>query len=139
MPTPLILIVEDEPVVRRVLARSLERHGYALLLAGSVPEALERLVQLHEPPDLVVIDRHLHETDGETLANTLARRHPNVPVLFLSGDETLERRAEGPLLLKPFGPEAFVRCVQEYLAAGCSKDCVPAPVKVWDPMILPAQ
>ena len=137
MPTPLILIVEDEPDVLRLLARSLEGHGYAFLLAGSAREALGCIAQLHEPPDLAIIDRHLQDADGETLATTLGRDHPDLPVLFLSGDGTIERRAEGPLLLKPFTPDAFARCVDEYLTTGCCKTCAPAPVKVWDPLSLP--
>lgn len=78
-----ILVVDDEPSIRKYLRTLLEVEGYAIEAVGSGKEALERLTG--EPkPDLVLLDVLMPEMDGlETLRNMM-RAHPGLNVIMLS-------------------------------------------------------
>src|SRR2546430_12846428 len=60
--TATVLIVEDEILQARSIKRSLERHGYQVLMAATAEEGLE-LVQCHHP-DILLLDVHLPGMDG---------------------------------------------------------------------------
>jgi CheY-like chemotaxis protein len=111
-----ILLVEDEPAVRAVAARSLERSGFRVLQASGGAAALE-LMDGHEPPDLVLTDLMMPGIGGAELARRLAKRWPALPILFMSGYsvEDLVRQgalsSEGVILPKPFTPDGLVRSV----------------------------
>src|SRR5436305_10681937 len=77
----LILIVEDDSAFRTVLARHLEALGYLTLLAGSVREALDRLMIR---PALVLLDLGLPDASGWEVASRLRRLSRDVPVIVLS-------------------------------------------------------
>ena len=119
---PLVLIVDDEDLVRSVLVRSLAREGYGVVPAAGRREAVDLMAQHGRPLDLAIIDMHLDGMGGESLADLLHLRQPELPVLFITGDMVTERRGEGPLLTKPFSPDTFARCVHEYLKTGCLQD-----------------
>lgn len=103
----VVLIVEDEPLIARDLARTLVRLGYEVAqTASSAGEALRAMAA--GPPGLVLMDINLEgELDGVATAATIRRRW-NVPIVYLtshSDDATLARaKATGPhgYLLKPF-------------------------------------
>jgi two-component system, OmpR family, phosphate regulon response regulator PhoB len=80
-----ILIVEDEPVTQRLIAASLERAGYQVVRAASVPEA--ELAMRDVLPDLVLLDWMLPETSGVTFLRKLQtdRRTRRLPVIMLTG------------------------------------------------------
>lgn len=102
-----VLIVEDEPLIARDLARTLVRLGYQVAqTASSAGEALRAMAA--GPPALVLMDINLQgELDGVATAATIRRRW-NVPIVYLtshSDDATLARaKATGPhgYLIKPF-------------------------------------
>jgi len=81
---PLILVVDDTGSVRSVLARALLDAGYHVLTASNASEALRLLERLPARPDLAVIDLYMPEGSGEALAAELSRRHPRLPLVFLS-------------------------------------------------------
>jgi two-component system cell cycle sensor histidine kinase/response regulator CckA len=103
----VVLIVEDEPLIARDLARTLRRLGYQVAqTASSAGEALRAMAA--GPPALVLMDINLEgELDGIATAATIRRRW-QVPIVYLtshSDDATLARaKATGPhgYLLKPF-------------------------------------
>ena len=103
---PLVLVVEDEPPMRRFLRAALGAHDYRLIEAGTVAEA-ELLASTHNP-DLMLLDLGLPDGDGIVLTRKL-REWTQVPIVVLSarGQESdkvaaLEAGADD-YLTKPFG------------------------------------
>jgi DNA-binding response OmpR family regulator len=78
---PTVLIVDDEPIVRDVLVRYLERDGYRTLEAASGDEA-RRLLQ-REPPSLVVLDVMLPGLSGLELCRWI-RSRSDLPIVMLT-------------------------------------------------------
>jgi CheY-like chemotaxis protein len=88
-----ILLLEDSPEVRMLLARHLARAGYEVLGAEDAVEAGKLVVERR--PDLIIADIHLPHMNGDEFIAAL-RADPEVadtPVIFLSVDEHLETRA----------------------------------------------
>jgi PAS domain S-box-containing protein len=125
-----ILLVEDDPSVRRVSRRALERYGYTVIEAGGGEEALRRLEALEAegdagtpPVDLLLTDVVMPEMDGPELARRVGRTFPDLPVLLMSGhSEELVRTMAGggeeasvSYLPKPFSPEVLARSVRRTL------------------------
>jgi CheY-like chemotaxis protein len=98
---------------------------YEVRSTGAAMEAIDLVWQAEGTFDLAVIDLQLVGSDGDTLATALRRLQPDLPVLFISGEDAPDRAEEGPLLAKPFGPEALARCVGELLETGCCDGCAP--------------
>jgi len=119
-----ILIVDDEPIVRDVVARYLERDGYSILESADGDEARARIET--KPPSLVVLDVMLPGTDGLTLCRWI-RERGDIPVIMLTarGEEAdrvvaLDLGADD-YVTKPFSPRelaARVRTVLRRAAAG---------------------
>jgi two-component system cell cycle sensor histidine kinase/response regulator CckA len=84
--TRTILLVDDEPEVRRLLERMLGRLGFRVLPAQDGPEALTALAQHQEPVHLLVTDLQMPGMDGRELAIRFAELRPGAGVLFLSGN-----------------------------------------------------
>ena len=122
----IVLLVEDEPAVRAIAARSLERAGFRVLQASGGAAALE-LMDRHGQPDLVLTDLMMPGIGGSELARRLKARWPDLPVMFMSGysAEDLRRTGavdlEGVVIQKPFRPESLVRSVNAALAAHTSR------------------
>jgi two-component system cell cycle sensor histidine kinase/response regulator CckA len=122
-----VLLVEDEPVVRAIAARSLERGGFRVLQASGGGVAME-LVDRNGEPDLVLTDLMMPGMGGAELARRLGERWPALPILFMSGysvDDLLRRGAidSGLVIIqKPFTPDGLVRSV----AAALLRARVPA-------------
>jgi DNA-binding response OmpR family regulator len=90
-----ILVVDDDPDIRRIAALSLERiGGFRVSLAANAKEALE--LAIRDPPDLLLLDVSMPGTDGPTILAAL-RANPateHVPVVFLtaiSSDDQIAR------------------------------------------------
>mgnify|MGYP002623632409 CR=1 FL=1 len=107
----LVLVVEDDELVRSFVGRALEGCGFSVHLTSSGEEALEVFRGSDPPVDLVLTDVVMPGMGGGELARVLAREAPRTPVLFMSGyveseffDRELEDRPQG-LLRKPFSVE----------------------------------
>jgi CheY-like chemotaxis protein len=122
---PVVLIVDDEEPIRRLLARALAGDGYELLLAGGANEALELVVGTNAIVHVAVIDIHLQGSDGVDLARLLRLLQPGLVVLFTSGygESEQERVPRDPLLPKPFPPATVAECVRDLLATGRCRCC----------------
>jgi signal transduction histidine kinase/ActR/RegA family two-component response regulator len=119
--TETVLVVEDEGAIRRLLGRSLRRHGYRVLEAADGNEAIT-LCERHDPPvHLLLTDVVMRRMGGSELVQRLAHSHPDLRVLYISGytDRALihqGRREPGTAFLqKPFTPETLLRRVREVL------------------------
>ncbi|MEW5742950.1 MAG: PAS domain-containing protein [Myxococcota bacterium] len=116
-----ILLVEDEPRLRRLVARVLKDFGYAVTEAGSAEEALALGDEVHGKVALLLTDVRMPGMDGLSLSKTLRARWPALKVLLMSGyapDEGVtEDLTSGvvPFLSKPFTPDGLARRVRELL------------------------
>jgi two-component system cell cycle sensor histidine kinase/response regulator CckA len=116
-----ILLVEDEPAVRAIAARSLGKAGFRVFQASGGSGALH-LVAQHGQPDLMLTDLMMPGIGGVELARRLRERWPELPVLFMSGYsvEDLMRQgaidAERAIIQKPFTPDVLVKTVAAALA-----------------------
>ena len=116
-----ILVVEDEPILRRLLCLSLERRGYKVYAARDGAEAMEIFRQQPSAIHLVVSDIMMPHMDGMELKRKAAALRPDVKFLFMSGYseemiEQLQTSARGCAFLeKPFLPQDLVIKVQGLL------------------------
>jgi two-component system cell cycle sensor histidine kinase/response regulator CckA len=116
-----VLLVEDEPAVRAIAARSLERGGFRVLQASGGAAAL-KIMDGHEQPDLVLTDLMMPGVGGAELARRLRERWPRLPILFMSGYSVEDLRREGAIGLergiiqKPFTPDGLVKRVTAELS-----------------------
>jgi DNA-binding NtrC family response regulator len=85
---PRILIVDDDPGTLASLSRAFALEGYTALTASSATRALERLAE--EPVDAILSDVVMPGMDGLALLAKLRERAPEVPVILMSGQATLQ-------------------------------------------------
>ena len=88
---PLLAVVDDDADVRIALMRLVSSAGFAVETFASGTEFL-RSVQDHEP-DCVLLDLHMPEMSGFEVQSALAKSHPAVPVVVMTGHDTPESRA----------------------------------------------
>ena len=112
----IVLVVEDDPMFRGILAEALAGEGLVVLAAATGEEALAIASPLEGQLGLVVTDVLLPHMDGLELADQLAGLSSPPPILFISGVK-VERTLPGPVLAKPFGPTAFLEQVDRILTA----------------------
>ena len=120
---PRILVVDDEPALRRTLERALGAMGYDVVSVGD-PLLVYELLDAADY-DLVILDIHLPQLSGDTLAIALLRRWPRLAerLLLMTGDpwalrsEWPEELRRCPLLVKPFTLAGLAGTVRGALAA----------------------
>jgi CheY-like chemotaxis protein len=110
-----VLLVEDDALLRSILAGALADEGFAVLTAENGEEAWTIASTLGSQLGLVVTDVLLPVMDGWELAAHLACLKPPPAVLFISGIAT-HRDVPAPVLAKPFGPTAFLEQVARLIA-----------------------
>ena len=119
--TRKILLVEDDPAVRRLVGRVLVEHGYSVMETGVPTEAEGLMRQSSQPVDLLVSDVVMPEMNGPEMAAKLRETHPDLKVLFMSGfsEETVISRGVPStvehFLHKPFSPQQICQKVAEVL------------------------
>jgi CheY-like chemotaxis protein len=98
-----VLLVDDEPMVRRVTAMLLEDLGYEVTEATSAADALHRM-EGGWVPDLLITDQLMADKTGAQLAEELRQRIPSLPVLIITGysNQTLKQMHGFDVLAKPF-------------------------------------
>ena len=123
----VVLVVEDDALVRSMAVRGLVDAGYTALEAVHGRTALE-LVRHHVGRlDVVITDIGMPEMDGYELARCLSVERPDLPVVFMSGYG--DAPTAGPVLQKPFAPDVLVRMVAEVLASNPRQpDPAPGPL-----------
>jgi CheY-like chemotaxis protein len=103
-----VLIVDDEPMIRFVVAEEIESAGAETVEAEDGLAALE-LIEQGLVPDVLVTDVRMPRMDGWTLAERARALHPGLPVLYVTGysDVTARPVAGGQVVSKPFRPGAL--------------------------------
>lgn len=118
--TPLILLVDDDPLILGLLARALEAAGLRVRQAGSGGQALALLADHSVQPQLAVLDITMPGMSGLELA----RQMGDIPYMFLSANDDAgiaEQAAEAGavgFLLKPIDPAQLLPAVRAALARG---------------------
>ncbi len=118
-----VLVVDDEPELRRIVRRFLERRGHQVDEAGSGAEALERLAAVSYCA--VVLDLKMPEMGGDELFQLLRERHPEIAdrVVFATGDVISPARkafleeSGRPAFEKPFDLQELAEAVEAVRAA----------------------
>jgi DNA-binding NtrC family response regulator len=116
-----ILVVDDEPGLRRLACQTLERAGYATLEAEDGTHALRILEQLAGGATLVLSDVRMPNLDGIELEQICRERWPALPVMLMSGEVTrdwvvrLVRDGGRPVLRKPFLGDSLLEAVRSVL------------------------
>ena len=114
-PATRILLVEDDPLVRKALERILEKSGHEVVSVGDGVEALTALAAL-DAVHCVVSDVAMPNMDGEALARHLAESRPELPMVLISGNRepatALSPELPRTFLLKPVGSEELERAIE---------------------------
>lgn len=112
-----VLLVEDEELVRTMLADTLHDAGYHVLEAHHGEEALELLERHSAHVHLLVTDVVMPRMSGQELAARIAAVRPHTKVMFISGYPRQELTAGCLFLKKPFTPDELLRQVRLVLDA----------------------
>lgn len=114
-----LLIVDDDPELRKLLSEYLRRHGYDALLLADTTE-LDAAIARYNPV-LLILDRMLPSGDGAQTVRQLRERGEDIPVILLTArDETADRilgleLGSDDYLTKPFDPRELVARIQTVL------------------------
>ncbi|MBR1130978.1 response regulator [Bradyrhizobium iriomotense] len=106
-----VLVIDDEPPIRKLLRMGLTTQGYEILEAPNGKSALEKLA---EEPALIILDLGLPDIQGHELLRTIRARNEAVPIVVLSsrGDEAGKVQAldlgADDYLTKPFGMDELL-------------------------------
>jgi CheY-like chemotaxis protein len=123
----LILVVDDDDLVRGVLTELLEEDKFSVMEATTGAEALD-LIRCRSDLDLVISDVNMPEMDGLKLCEEVKSVRPSLPVILMSG-----RRLPGAdrsFLAKPFTRKDLLACI--------GRVTVPVQLSAKDPDSLPA-
>ena len=121
MKTNRILLVDDNDDVRNMYQQGLQSHGFAVVPASSVNEALSLIAT--EKFDVLLSDLHMPDArDGFTVVSAMRHAHPEAVTLVLSGYPALQEAMTAILLqadevlVKPFGLAQIVKVIEDKLA-----------------------
>ena len=115
----IVLIVDDDQKLLKMLRRTLVYEGFDVVTAANGQEALEMVYAQH--PDVVVLDWMMPELNGLDVLQTLRTERNETPILMLTARDAVEDRVEGleqgadDYLVKPFAPAELVARVRALL------------------------
>jgi DNA-binding response OmpR family regulator len=114
------LVVDDEPMVLRLVSIMLENHNYLVKTLASGQKALELFISQTEPFDFLLTDITMPEMDGRELVKELRIRGVTIPVLFMTGFAAEKDSPSNwdccPLIAKPFTAPELIAAVEELLS-----------------------
>jgi len=119
-----ILVVDDEDIVRGLVARSLREDGYRVLQASHGAAAIGLLELQAQAVSLVICDLVMPILGGREVAAWMKEHCPELPLLFISGYPRAYLEAHQlydptvPMLRKPFLPSRLLETVEELITAG---------------------
>jgi two-component system KDP operon response regulator KdpE len=128
---PVVLVVEDEPQMRRFLRASLTSHGFRLVEAGTANEAMA--LATSQNPEVILLDLGLPDDDGIALTRRL-REWSSVPIIVVSARgreadkvEALDAGSDD-YLTKPFGVNELLARIRAALRRANQSATAPGPV-----------
>jgi two-component system response regulator (stage 0 sporulation protein F) len=104
LPTPLVLVVDDEALIRWSLSEGLAEFGYVVRLAGSAAETRAVLASLSGEPLVVLLDLRLPDMADLSLLQEIRTKRPDAPVIMMTAHGT----AEDARAAKALGVSGFV-------------------------------
>ena len=107
----VVLVVDDEDAVCRLVSRMLAEAGFHVLEAHSGADALALLSTLDGRVQLVLSDIAMPGMTGTELAAIMAGQYPQTPLILMSGQGEPTADYPGPFLPKPFSPDALLDAV----------------------------
>jgi two-component system, cell cycle sensor histidine kinase and response regulator CckA len=128
---PSILVVDDQPTVRRMAHRLLSEWGFRVFEAESGEEAMEVLETAHAAVQLVMVDVVMPLLDGVQVTRRIQERWPEQRVLYMSAHpaEVLSQyglaELDVPFLAKPFTRDELLNKVRESLERPSAKSARP--------------
>ncbi len=117
----VVLVVDDDPSIRRILQRTLERFGYTVIAAADGAEAVSIYAQRRDEVALVITDMMMPVMDGAETMHELRRVSPLLPIIAMSGmtpDGMLAEATDAGLqrfISKPFATEQLLQVVREVI------------------------
>src|SRR5438128_8850850 len=119
MPGPHVVVVEDEPAIRRGVVDALQATGYRVTEAADGAKGLEEAVRLGV--DLVLLDLQLPKRDGLEVLAEIKKIRPTLPVIILTARGTEDDRIRGlkmgadDYVVKPFSARELLARVEAVL------------------------
>jgi two-component system cell cycle sensor histidine kinase/response regulator CckA len=116
----VILLAEDDPVVRNLVGLMLSKEGYSVLTANDGQEALELCREFKDPIHLLVTDKTMPRMNGLELAESILKKRSEIKIMIMSGEtaETiLKNNTLDVFLPKPFMPARLLTCVRRLLTS----------------------
>lgn len=135
-----LLVVEDDPQVRAMLARALGYEGFDVTTAATAEAAMAELRAAD--PELMLLDLLLPDEDGMDVCRRLRAAGEHIPILMLTARDTVSDRIEGleagadDYLVKPFSTAELVARVRALLRRARDRD--PGPVRRYADVTLDA-
>src|SRR5450432_2094808 len=131
-----VLIVDDEPNLRKILAAQLSRDGYDVMTAEDGEQGLQMLRDHHI--DLVVTDLKMPKVDGMTLLKRALEEEPELPVVMVTAHGTIDTAVEAlkrgafDFVTKPFDKDEVRQIVAKALKTRelRASDATPVPAGV---------
>lgn len=129
-PPQTIMVVDDSSMMRTILQKELELAGFAVIAFGDGVEALEALRWMRQPPDLITLDIDMPRMNGFICCEqiraweeqqVIGRSHVQIPVLFVSSNDTFDNRSRGfhlgslEFISKPFARGEITAAVNKVL------------------------
>ncbi len=117
MPTPVVLIVDDEALIRWSLSEGLSDGGYVVRTADTGAEAREAIESLGDQPLVVLLDLRLPDVSDLSLLSDIRARRPDAPVIMMTAHGTPDDAASAKALGvyqfvgKPFDVAEMVQLV----------------------------
>jgi two-component system chemotaxis response regulator CheY len=119
-----VLVVDDSPTMRQMVAFTLSNAGFTVVEAGNGKEAMGK-ISGGAKPDLVVTDLNMPEMDGITLIQEIRKNAALkfMPILMLTTESSDDKKKAGQAagatgwVVKPFNPEQMLNVIQKVLPA----------------------
>ena len=116
-----VLVVEDEAILRMMVAEHLRTNGYRVIEAASLDEAVA-VLSSGERADVVFSDVNLSGSLGGLTLTVWVREHyPSLPVILTSGNRAVAERLQPdetvPFIVKPYDPDMVERSIRRVLAS----------------------
>lgn len=115
-----ILVIDDEPAIRKTLSLLLQHAGHEVMVAESGESGIE--LATRKPPSLIFVDVQLGGMDGLAVTRTLAQEVPSTPIIVMTGYATIENAVDAmqagacDYLIKPISPAQVRHAVDKALA-----------------------
>lgn len=118
---PVILIIDDDKDIQQYTSNLLRKEDFSVKTAATGTAGLALIDKVN--PDLVLLDIHLPDIDGESICKETKKKYPNLPVVMLTARDTVGDKVKGlnigadDYIAKPFAPEELVARIKARLRA----------------------